>query len=310
VVLQDIGFSNAIYLTGKKYDDNDTNYNKLCTISSIIDFSVICGAQGTLEETGYLILKIKEASSEHVSATTGYVRCGFKFLGYYYFNSYLPHWVTNPLATFKVPLTNGSGEVRIEIPKMASYYTMQTTPLELYIYDDFDVNARTSAIISDISLDFETAYKKDTQNAEMNRYVQKLNESRDAVSISLNLASSFGNPNKFSHVYGVKTYRYGPDEIDYIEPITTLLYTKRDNTTEARRPEVDLLNRLAAYYGAARQRLELEVSHPTAAPLPLLKLNGINDGKVYLPLSESRDWQTNVCKLTCFEVPEEHPSES
>ena len=70
-----------------------------------------------------------------------------------------------------------------------------------------------------------------------------------------------------------------------------------------RRPEMDLLNRLAAYYGAARQRLELEVAHPTAAPLPLLKLNGINDGKVYLPLSESRDWQTGVCKLTCFETP-------
>ena len=70
------------------------------------------------------------------------------------------------------------------------------------------------------------------------------------------------------------------------------------------RPEVDLLNRLATYYGSARQRLELEVAHPTAAPLPLLKLNGINDGKVYLPLAESRDWQSDVCKLTCFETPQ------
>ena len=43
------------------------------------------------------------------------------------------------------------------------------------------------------------------------------------------------------------------------------------------------------------------MAHPTAAPLPLLKLQGINDNKVYLPLSESRDWQTGVCKLTCFE---------
>ena len=70
------------------------------------------------------------------------------------------------------------------------------------------------------------------------------------------------------------------------------------------RPEVDLLNRLATYYGSARQRLELEVAHPTAAPLPLLRLKGINDGKVYLPLAESRDWQTDVCKLTCFETPQ------
>ncbi len=69
------------------------------------------------------------------------------------------------------------------------------------------------------------------------------------------------------------------------------------------RPEVNLLNRLAAYYGAARQRLELEVEHPTNAPLPLLKLNGINDGKVYLPLSEQRNWRTNECKLICMENP-------
>jgi hypothetical protein len=68
------------------------------------------------------------------------------------------------------------------------------------------------------------------------------------------------------------------------------------------RPEVDLLNRLAAYYQAARQRLELEVAHITT-PLPMLRLNGIDDGKVYLPLAESRDWRTGVCKLTCFECP-------
>jgi hypothetical protein len=84
-----------------------------------------------------------------------------------------------------------------------------------------------------------------------------------------------------------------------------------DSTTPAKlislggatvRPEVDLLNRLATYYGAARQRLELEVAHITT-PLPNLKLNGIDDGKVYLPLAESRDWRTGVCKLTCFECP-------
>ena len=85
--------------------------------------------------------------------------------------------------------------------------------------------------------------------------------------------------------------------------MTTLDYVLSGGGTEARRPEVDLLNRLASYYGAARQTLDLIVKHPTVAALPLLKLNGINDGKVYLPLSESRDWQTGVCKLTCFETP-------
>ena len=84
------------------------------------------------------------------------------------------------------------------------------------------------------------------------------------------------------------------------EPLTELSYG-----SESRRPEVDLLNRLAAYYGAARQTLELKVKHPTAAALPLLKLNGISpDTKKYLPLAESRDWIADVATLTCFETPE------
>jgi hypothetical protein len=119
---------------------------------------------------------------------------------------------------------------------------------------------------------------------------------RDEISIDAELASMLNNQPSQSLIMNTTT-----------DPMKVLDYSisaENPDTTEFRRPEVDLLNRLAAYYGAARQRLELEVAHPTAAPLPLLKLNGINDGKVYLPLSESRDWQTNVCKLTCFETPQ------
>lgn len=85
--------------------------------------------------------------------------------------------------------------------------------------------------------------------------------------------------------------------------IKSIVYANSASETVRMRPEIDLRERLATYYGASRQRLELDVAHPTAAPLPLLRLNGINDGKVYLPLSESRDWQTDECKLTCFETP-------
>ena len=110
---------------------------------------------------------------------------------------------------------------------------------------------------------------------------------RDTLDLSLDLASDANNLKQASLLWNNAT-------------TPAKLITLNGQSI---RPEVDLLNRLAAYYGAARQRLELEVAHPTAAPLPLLKLNGINDGKVYLPLSESRDWQTGVCKLTCFETP-------
>ena len=72
---------------------------------------------------------------------------------------------------------------------------------------------------------------------------------------------------------------------------------------DMRRPEVDLLNRLATYYGSARQRLDLIVEHPTASPLPLLRLNGISpDTRKYLPLAESRDWKQDSSTIKCFET--------
>lgn len=120
---------------------------------------------------------------------------------------------------------------------------------------------------------------------------------RDEINISTELASMLNNLPSPSLIMD-----------DATTPMKELNYGT-EQSPDMRRPEVDLLNRLATYYGEVRQRLDLEVAHLTAAPLPLLKLNGINDGKVYLPLSESRDWKTDVCNLTCFEMPEE-PSES
>ena len=113
---------------------------------------------------------------------------------------------------------------------------------------------------------------------------------RDEVSISTELASSLNNLPSPSLIME-----------DATTPMTMLNYGS-SQSPDMRRPEADLLNRLATYYGAARQRLELEVAHITT-PLPMLRLNGINDGKVYLPLAEERDWRTGVCKLTCFECP-------
>ena len=128
-----------------------------------------------------------------------------------------------------------------------------------------------------------------------NHYYRLLGSNfRDEISINTDLASMLNNMPSPSLIME-----------DSTTPMKTLEYVGLGDV----RPEIHLLNRLASYYGAARQRLELEVAHPTDAPLPLLKLNGIGDGKVYLPLSESRDWQTDVCKLTCFELPEQ-PSES
>ena len=117
---------------------------------------------------------------------------------------------------------------------------------------------------------------------------------RDEISIGTELASTLNNQPSPSLIMNSET-----------EAMTELNY----GTTQApdmRRPEVDLLNRLAAYYGAARQRLDLIVEHPTAAPLPLLRLNGISpDSRTYAPLAESRDWQQDSSTIKCFEIPTE-----
>lgn len=134
---------------------------------------------------------------------------------------------------------------------------------------------------------------KRTDRSE-NKYFRVLSTAfRDEISVDLDLSTWLHNNPSPYLLY----------KADGSEPLQYLTYYKPNGTTtEYRRPEVDLLNRLATYYGAARQRLELEVAHITT-PLPMLRLNGINDGKVYLPLAESRDWRTGVCKLTCFECP-------
>ena len=68
------------------------------------------------------------------------------------------------------------------------------------------------------------------------------------------------------------------------------------------RPEVDLLNRMTAYFAASRRKVVLQASHPSSDATPTVQLNGINDGKKYLPLAEERDWKGDKVKLTCYET--------
>lgn len=297
----DLGFSNSIRMIGHVYSDD--SYSRLCTITSAKPFSIVLGVRGTIEDVGFFKISVKEEISA-ANSYTGYIRCSVRFLSQYY-SPTIGLWVSSE-ATFKVPITNGSGEIMFPLPKNNGYYTISSSDIVLTIYDDFDINGGTNAIISDINLTYEPPYKGGKEDISSNRYVQKLNASRDEVNIDLPFASSMNNVNGLTHIYEVHRYHYGGGEyIDYIEPITTINYATDDQgTTEARRPEKDLLDRLASYYGTTRTKLELEVEHPTTAPLPLLRLNGINDGKIYAPMSESRDWQMDTTKLVCMEIPQ------
>jgi hypothetical protein len=150
-------------------------------------------------------------------------------------------------------------------------------------------------VISRLNMSYEAKEDPNLTDRGENHYFRLLGTNfRDEISIDTELASTLNNRPSPSLIMNSET-----------EAMTELNYGT-DQVPDMRRPEVDLLNRLADYYKAARHRLSLIVAHPTAAPLPLLRLNGISpDNRKYLPLAEERDWQQETCTLTCFETPTE-----
>ena len=183
-----------------------------------------------------------------------------------------------------IPITSSmQGVVKFKIWPMASNLASDGTTQSAH-------SSIVEMIFSQLNVDHVIPDNSNLTDRSKNHYFRLLGTNfSDEVSVDTELASSLNNLPSPSLIMNSDT-----------EPMTELSYG-----TESRRPEVDLLNRLAAYYGAARQTLELKVKHPTAAALPLLKLNGISpDTKKYLPLAESRDWIADVATLTCFETPE------
>ena len=199
-------------------------------------------------------------------------------------NNWDPSMPVEETDGYLIQLNDNSGEVEIAI-----YPQNNPTHSNAFLCETF---------FSQLSVDYLSLDDDTLTGRSENHYFRLLDTNfRDEINISTELASMLNNLPSPSLIMNNATAMM--KELEY----TT------SGGTESRRPEVDLLDRLAIYYGSARQRLELEVEHPTAAPLPLLKLNGINDGKVYLPLAESRDWKQDVSTITCFEEPEE-PAES
>lgn len=65
------------------------------------------------------------------------------------------------------------------------------------------------------------------------------------------------------------------------------------------RPEKHLLSRLATYYRKPHASLELVAAFPGV--LPMMRYRGLNDGKFYLPMAASRDWQQDIATLTMLQ---------
>ena len=217
------------------------------------------------------------------------IGCWIKFGNKYY--TPLNGWSTEYDSFFlgfgydiRVPITDEmKGEITVGF--------FGTTVYE-YGTDKFDVY---DVFITQFDISFSPNVTGIESDRSENHYFRLLGTNfRDEISVNTDLASMLNNQPSPSLIMNNQT-----------TPMTELNYGT-DQVPDMRRPEVDLLNRLATYYSAARQRLDLIVEHPTAAPLPLLRLNGISpDIRKYLPLAESRDWQQDSSTLKCFETPQE-----
>ena len=198
--------------------------------------------------------------------------------------------------TMDVQFKNGGFEISIPVNVELE------GDIELSIYADSkqqssfvrDANILYELLINSLSVTQEFPDSLAWNPTSENNYVQLLNTNfRDEIKIETDWATSLNNKPSQSILY---------QKDSIFDLLKTISYSLEGGGTEDRRPELDLLNRLASYYGAARQTLDLITKHPTAAVLPLLKLSGIGDNKTHLPLSESRDWREETCTLKCFET--------
>lgn len=189
----------------------------------------------------------------------------------------------------EIPITSStplSGNVVIEIRGSIKGGTEIHNTHQHYYQPFYDL------FIYELGLTYEPPEYITESDREANHYYRLLGTHfRDEISIDADLASSLNNRPSPSLIM----------ESDDITPVTLLPYVLPGGGTENRRPEIDLLNRMAHYYQAARQTLKLICAHPTTAALPLLKLRGINDNRIYLPMAERRDWRNESSQLTCME---------
>ena len=145
-------------------------------------------------------------------------------------------------------------------------------------------------ILTNLSLEYQ-APEDVFEDRSANHYFEALKTAfRDEVSVECDFGSSLDNLPNPSLILNVD-----PDR--YYEPLTRMPFY--DGMLTEERPEKHLLSRLATYYRKPHTSLELVATFPGV--LPMMRYKGINDGKFYLPMAASRDWQQDTATLTMLQ---------
>ncbi len=179
----------------------------------------------------------------------------------------------------EIPVTSYNyGEVEVYIPPIAIKGT------------DSYIGGPSQYVLTSLSLEYQ-APEDVFEDRDANHYFEALKTAfRDEVSVGCDFGSSLKNlPNP--------SIILNRDPYSAYEPLTTMEFYDGKLTTM--RPEKHLLNRLATYYRKPRTNISVEVEHPLT-PLPQLRM--IDNGKCYLPIAHSRDWNIEQTTLHLMET--------
>lgn len=188
---------------------------------------------------------------------------------------------------YLIPIDKTNGSIEIAIYPQIN----KTSSKNIFLADTF---------FSKLSVDYLDIDDDTLTDRSENRYFRLLGTNfRNEVSISTDLATTLNNTPSPSLILG-----------NARAPIKEITYYKDNGTgidgatTEKRRPEIDLLNRLARYYQKARRKLNLIVKYARTIP-PKDRLVLRNDNKEYRPMAESCDWKNDTSDITFMEIPNE-----
>ena len=160
--------------------------------------------------------------------------------------------------------------------------TWWQTDMASYTVDEF--------MFTELSLTYQ-APEDVFEDRGANHYFEALKTAfRDEVSVECDFGSSLDNLPNPSLILNVDPNRY-------YEPLTRMSFYDGMLTDE--RPEKHLLSRLATYYRKPHTLLKLVAAFHGV--LPMMRYKGINDGKFYLPMAASRDWQQDTATLTMLQ---------
>ena len=178
-----------------------------------------------------------------------------------------------------------------EIPiKDYNYGEVQVLLMPFVLHAAATTASYQQYILTSLSLEYQ-APEDVFEDRSTNHYFEALKTAfRDDVSVKCDFGSSLDNLPNPSLILDVDPSRY-------YEPLTRMIFF--DGMQVEERPEKHLLSRLATYYRKPHTSLELVAAFPGV--LPMMRYKGINDGKFYLPMAASRDWQQDTATLTMLQ---------